>query len=132
MVKVAVAEGLDVVYMADDFAWKEGLFIPPQLFKEIWLPRAQRVIEPALSAGALVIFHSDGKVDDAMDWLIDMGITGFNPMDPYGIDYRAYKKRYGNRITLMGNIDVEFPLVHGTPADVEQDVKAHKIGRAHV
>ncbi len=125
MVKVAVAEGLDVVYMADDFAWKEGLFIPPQLFKEIWLPRAQRVIEPALSAGALVIFHSDGKVDDAMDWLIDMGITGFNPMDPYGIDYRAYKKRYGNRITLMGNIDVEFPLVHGTPADVEQDVKAH-------
>jgi 5-methyltetrahydrofolate--homocysteine methyltransferase len=125
MVQVAVAEGLDVVYMADDFAWKEGLFIPPQLFKEIWMPRAQRVIEPALSAGAMVIFHSDGKVDDAMDWLIDMGFQGFNPMDPYGIDYREYKKRYGDRITLMGNIDVEFPLVHGTPAEVEKDVKEH-------
>ena len=111
--------------MADDFAWKEGLFIPPALFKEIWLPRAQKVIAPALEAGIPIFFHSDGKCDDAMDWLIDSGFDGFNPMDPYGVDYRDYKKRYGDRITLMGNIDVEFPLVHGTPDEVDEDVKEH-------
>lgn len=125
MVEASIAEGLDAFFMADDFAWKEGMFIPPSLFKEIWLPHAQRLIEPALSAGIPVFFHSDGKVDDAMDWLIDMGFDGFNPMDPYGVDYRDYKKRYGDRITLMGNIDVEFPLVHGTPEEVEKDVIAH-------
>lgn len=125
LVKAAVAAGLDIVYMADDFAWKEGLFIPPHLFKEIWLPRAQRVIEPALSAGVPAFFHSDGKVDDAVDWLIDMGFEGLNPMDPYGVDYRNYKKRYGDRIALIGNIDVEFPLAHGTPEDVDKDVKEH-------
>jgi 5-methyltetrahydrofolate--homocysteine methyltransferase len=125
MIEKAIDEGLDVVYMADDFAWKEGLFIPPALFKEIWLPRAQRTLAPAFRAGVPVIYHSDGKVDDALDWLIDMGIIGLNPMDPYGIDYRDYKKRYGNRIGLMGNIDVEYPLVHGTPAEVEKDVREH-------
>ena len=125
VVEASVAEGLDAFFMADDFAWKEGMFIPPALFKEIWLPRAQRVIEPALSAGIPVFFHSDGKVDDAMEWLIDIGFDGFNPMDPYGVDYHDYKKRYGDRITLMGNIDVEFPLVHGTPEEVEKDVIAH-------
>jgi uroporphyrinogen decarboxylase len=46
-------------------------------------------------------------------------------MDPYAIDYRDYKKRYGSRLTLMGNIDVEWPLAHGTPADVEKDTLAH-------
>jgi uroporphyrinogen-III decarboxylase len=46
-------------------------------------------------------------------------------MDPYGVDYRDYKKRYGDRITLIGNIDVEYPLVHGTPEEVEKDVIAH-------
>lgn len=125
MMKAAVAEGLDVVYVADDFAWKEGLFIPPALFKEIWLPRIQRIIEPALSAGKTAFFHSDGKVDDAVDWLIDSGFEGLNPLDPYGVDYREYKKRYGHRIGLVGNIDVEFPLVHGTPEEVEKDVIAH-------
>jgi 5-methyltetrahydrofolate--homocysteine methyltransferase len=125
LVKAAIADGLDIVYMADDFAWKEGLFVPPQLFKEMWVPRAQRVIEPALSAGVPAFFHSDGKVDDAVDWLIDMGFEGLNPLDPYGIDYRDYKRRYGDRIALIGNIDVEFPLVHGTPEDVDKDVKEH-------
>jgi 5-methyltetrahydrofolate--homocysteine methyltransferase len=125
LVEAAVASGLDVFFMADDFAWKEGLFIPPKIFKEMWVPRAQRVIAPALNAGIPIMFHSDGRVDDAMEWLIDMGFDGFNPMDPYGVDYRDYKKRFGDRITLIGNIDVEYPLVHGTPEDVEKDVIAH-------
>jgi methylmalonyl-CoA mutase cobalamin-binding domain/chain len=125
LVEAAVAAGLDIFFLADDFAWKEGLFIPPQLFKELWVPRAQRIIAPALNAGIPTMFHSDGKVDDAMEWLIDLGFDGFNPMDPYGVDYRDYKKRYGDRITLIGNIDVEYPLVHGTPEEVEKDVIAH-------
>ena len=46
-------------------------------------------------------------------------------MDPSGIDYREYKRRYGRRVTLSGNIDITWPLVQGTPADVERDVKDH-------
>jgi uroporphyrinogen decarboxylase len=125
LVQAAVAEGIDVMYMADDYAWKQGLFVPPAIFKEMWLPRAQRILAPALSAGLPIIFHSDGKIDDTVEWLIDSGVNCINPMDPYGIDYRAYKKRYGDRLCLWGNIDVEWPLVHGTPQDVAADVRAH-------
>jgi len=28
-------------------------------------------------------------------------------MDPYGIDYREYKKKFGRNVFLAGNIDVE-------------------------
>ena len=125
VVAAAVREGLDIFYFADDFAWKQGLFLPPKLFKEIWLPRARQIVAPAVNAGVPVIFHSDGRIDDAVEWLIDIGVDMINPMDPYGIDYHNYKKRFGNRVTLWGNIDIEFPLAHGTPADVEEDVKAH-------
>jgi uroporphyrinogen decarboxylase len=71
------------------------------------------------------LFHSDGKIDDAVEGLIDLGIKAINPLDPYGVDYREYKKRYGDRLCLWGNIDVEWPLAHGTPEDVEKDVAAH-------
>ncbi len=125
LVAAAVAEGIDYFLFADDFAWKNGLFIPPKLFKEIWFPRAERIIAPALNAGIPVIFHSDGKIDDAVEWLIDIGIEAITPMDPYGIDYRDYKQRFGDRLCLFGNIDVEFPLVHGTPEDIEKDVIEH-------
>ena len=121
----AIEEGADIVYAADDFAWKNGLMIPPKLFKEIWAPRMARIIAPAVNRGIPVLFHSDGKIDDAVEWLIDMGVDAINPMDPYGIDYRDYKKRFGSRLTLSGNIDVEFPLAHGTPAEVDRDVHEH-------
>jgi uroporphyrinogen-III decarboxylase len=125
LVAAAVDEGIDYLSFGDDYAWKNGLFIPPKLFKELWFPRAARLIGPAVAAGLPVVFHSDGKIDETVEWLIDIGVDGITPMDPYSIDYRDYKKRFGSRLCLFGNIDVEFPLVHGTPEDVDRDVKEH-------
>lgn len=124
-IKAVVKEGINALTVGDDVAFKSGLFIPPKLFREIWVPRMARIIAPAVEAGLPVEFHSDGKIDEIIDDLIDIGVDCINPLDPYCIDYRDYKKRYGNRIALCGNIDVEFPLSKGTPEDVERDVKEH-------
>jgi 5-methyltetrahydrofolate--homocysteine methyltransferase len=124
-VKRAVDEGVDFIWPADDVAFKTGLFLPPKIMKEMWLPLLKRIIEPALNAGKPVMFHSDGKIDDIVPWLIDIGVDCIHPLDPYGIDYTEYKKKFGDRICLAGNIDIEFPLAHGTPEEVENDVKEH-------
>jgi len=125
MTKAVVAAGVDFIFPADDVAFKTGLFIPPKIFKEIWIKRMARIFEPAVSAGIPVMFHSDGKIDDIVEDLIDMGLDCLNPLDPYGVDYHDYKKRYGSRLCLSGNVDIEFPLSKGTPADVDADVKEH-------
>jgi 5-methyltetrahydrofolate--homocysteine methyltransferase len=57
--------------------------------------------------------------------LLEVGIDCVQPMDPYGVDYREMKKKFGSRVCLAGNIDIEFPLAHGSPADVDKDVKEH-------
>ena len=117
--------GADFIWPADDVAFKTGLFIPPKLMKEMWVPRMARIMEPAVNAGVPVMFHSDGKIDDIVEDLIEMGLDCLNPMDPYGVDYADYKKRYGDRLCLSGNVDIEFPLSKGTPEDVDADVKKH-------
>jgi len=123
--KRAVGMGIDILFVADDFAFKSGMMLPPKLFERIWRKPMERIIRPALEKGIPLKFHSDGKLDEAVEMLIDMGFDCLNPMDPYGIDYRDYKKRFGDRITLSGNIDIEYPLVRGTPEDVEKDVREH-------
>jgi len=120
-----VKEKMDFLFMGDDVAFKTGTFLPPKIMKEIWVPRIARIIEPAVNAAIPVLFHSDGKIDVLIEDLIEMGINCINPLDPYCIDYRDYKKRYGKRIALCGNIDIEFPLSKGTPEDVEKDVIEH-------
>ena len=123
--KAIIKAGVDFIWPADDIAFKTGLFLPEKLMKEIWVPRMKRIIEPALGANIPVLFHSDGKIDAIVEDLIKIGVDCINPIDPYSIDYREYKKRYGNRLALSGNIDVEFPLSKGTPKDVENAVIEH-------
>ena len=125
LIERALGEGVDVFYPADDIAYNKGLFVAPETFERLWRPHYERILAPALKAGLPIMFHSDGKIDDVMDMLLDMGMDCVTPMDPSGIDYRDYKKRYGRRVTLHGNIDITWPLVGGTPADVEKDVKDH-------
>lgn len=120
-----VREGVDMFFLADDFAFNKGLFVRPELFEELWRPHFDRIVAPAREAGVPVLFHSDGKVDDAVEMLLDMGINCVTPMDPSGVDYRNFKKRYGHRVTLHGNIDLQWPLATGTPAEVERDVQDH-------
>jgi uroporphyrinogen decarboxylase len=125
LVREAIREGVDVIFLADDFAYNKGLFIEPKRFAQLWRPHFERIVEPARSAGKPVIFHSDGRIDQAVEMLLDMGVDCLNPMDPSGVDYREYKRRFGRRVTLSGNIDITWPLVRGTPEDVEKDVKEH-------
>ncbi len=123
--KALVDGGVDFVFIGDDVAFKTGLFISPKLMKEIWVPRMARIFEPAVNAGIPVMFHSDGRIDDIVEDLIDMGLSCLNPLDPYGVDYVDYKKRYGDKLCLSGNVDIEYPLSKGTPKDIEADVKKH-------
>ena len=120
-----VAEGVDLFFLADDFAYNKGMFVEPKLFERLWRPHFDRIMAPARNAGIPILFHSDGKIDNGVEMLIDMGANCITPMDPSGVNYEDYKKRYGDRVTLHGNIDITWPLVEGTPEDVEKDVKAH-------
>lgn len=123
--RALVAEDIDWVYTADDFGFKSGLFLPPDLLKKLWFPKYKKVMDPIKEADIAIMFHSDGKIDDMVPWIIEYGVDALNPLDPYCVDYEDYKKRFGNEIALWGNIDIEFPLSKGTPEDVEEDVKKH-------
>jgi uroporphyrinogen decarboxylase len=123
LAKRAVDTGVNVFFPADDFAFKTGLFVRPQVFEKIWRQHYDRILAPARNAKIPIMFHSDGKIDDAVPMLLEMEVNAIHPMDPSGIDYRDYKKRYGSRVILFGNVDITWPLVQGAPADVARDVR---------
>ena len=40
---MAIEEGVDVVFVADDIAFKTGTFVSPDVFKPFWLPRMKKI-----------------------------------------------------------------------------------------
>jgi len=126
--QVAIAERvmeypLTFFYPADDLAYKSGTLIQPEQMREIWIPRMQRIFAPALAKKVPILFHSDGNIQELIPDLIEMGISALNPLEPYGMDIREIKKRYGRDLTLFGNMDVGGALSTGTPEQVRKEAR---------
>jgi hypothetical protein len=112
-------------HIGDDLGYKAGLIFPPDLLREIWLPRLRRTVQPILDRGIPVTFHSDGMINEAIPMVIDLGFSSLNPIEPYGMDIFDIKQRFGAKLCLVGNIDVAGELAFGNPDQVEEDVREH-------
>lgn len=69
-----------------------------------------------------MLFHSDGNVTPLLDDLVDLGINGLNPIQPPVMDIDEVKKKVGEKVCLLGNIDMVNTLPHGTVGDVKREV----------
>jgi uroporphyrinogen decarboxylase len=121
---VTVAErackmGFDVYVSTDDMAFKTAPFFSPQVFRELVLPCYRRVREKVTLPW---IIHSDGNILPFVDDLLDIGISGIHPNEKGALDIRMMKQRYGKRVCLLGNVDLNI-LGMGTPAEVDREVR---------
>lgn len=120
----AIDEGADIALTGDDYAWKAAPIMSPQLFKELVLPYLQQVVDVATSKGVPFIKHTDGNLWPILDMVVDTGIDALHPIEPVaGMDIGEVKEKYGDRITLVGNIDCSGLLTRGTEQDVVEAVK---------
>jgi uroporphyrinogen decarboxylase len=121
---VVVAEhvcqlGFDVYISTDDMAFKSAPFFSPRVFRDLVLPRYRRVREQITLPW---VIHSDGNMMPLLDDLIDLDIAGMHPLEKGAMDIRAVKRDYGDRICLLGNVDLNI-LGMGTPEDVDREVR---------
>ena len=124
-VREAVKRPISFLFIDCDCAYKNGLMIRPDLFRELWLDRTRRLIEPALEKGIPVTLHSDGVMDELIPMLIELGFCAVHPVEPAANDIYEVKERFGRDICIMGNIDVAGVLPFGTPEEVRADVREH-------
>ncbi len=111
--------GFDVYVSTDDMAFKTATFFSPRLFREMVLPRYRRVAERITLPWVL---HSDGNILPFLPDLLDLGIAGLNPIEKGAMDIQAVKRAYGDRLCLLGNVDLNL-LGLGSPAEVEAEVQ---------
>jgi uroporphyrinogen decarboxylase len=82
------------------------------------MPRYRRLAEKVTLPW---VIHSDGNMLPFLDDLVSIGIAGFHPVENGAMDIRAVKKQYGDRICLLGNVDLNL-LGLGTPEEVDREV----------
>jgi len=122
----AIAADYDCVgglWYADDLGYGAGLRVNPSHLRENVFPWMRKIGDLCKDRDLPYLFHTDGDVTEVLDDIIESGVSALHPIEPKAMDIAALKKRVGNRLCLIGNIDLGSTLTRGTPAMVEEEVR---------
>ncbi len=123
----AAGDNLDIIKIGDDLGTQEKLMISPRMYRKILKPiHAELISFIKERSNAKVFFHTDGDVFDLIDDFIEMGIDILNPIQTSAgkmSNLEALKEKTYGKMALCGAVDTQHILPHGTPEEVEAEVK---------
>ena len=98
---------IDFAYFTEPIAGGYGPVISPEMFRKLAIPRYKKVIAPLKERGVDIIMRSFGNIDLLLPDMVEAGITGLwmTDMVPSNMDYMAIRKKYGQKLALIGGID---------------------------
>lgn len=118
----AESDAVDAIWYSDDIAYAGGLLVSPAVLKQFFFPWLKKIGDLAKNAGKPLIYHSDGILYDVMDDLIECGVDAIHPIEPKAMNIAEVKQRYGDKLCLIGNVDVDI-LARGTAGEIEKIIK---------
>lgn len=121
---VAAPGRIDILRTADDLGTQRGLLISPEMFRVFVKPRLKKLVDMAHSHGVKFMFHSCGAIRPLIEDLIEIGVDILDPLQAAadGMEPRALKDEYGDRICLHGGICTQHLLPCAAPDEVRDEV----------
>jgi hypothetical protein len=115
--------GVDGFTGGNDWGFKTGPMFSVSYLRRFIAPYLKQVVDEAHRHGLPYIKHTDGDVRSHLPVLVEeVGIDGFHSIEPDAhMDIFDLKRRYGDRLALLGNLDCNL-LVTGTPAEIDGQV----------
>ena len=114
-----IALGADGIILSDDHAFNAGPFLSPEKLQEFDFAYMKRIVDHVHQKGVPVVLHSCGNLNKTIELLVETGIDALHAIQPSaGNDIFAYKRKYGDRLCLIGNLDINYLLPGGSPEDV--------------
>lgn len=118
-----IRDGQDGVLWGQDYAYKTGPLISPEMFAEFVAPlTTKRVRDINTNFGLPVWQNACGNNWALLDMFVEMGFACYQSIQPTAeMDIREVKRQYGDKLCLWGGVPVEH-LVDVTTEDIRKDV----------
>jgi uroporphyrinogen decarboxylase len=106
--------GVDMVHISDDWGAQRGLLFNPALWWEMIYPNYIDLIAAVKKRKGYISLHSDGNVSQVLDGVVKLGFDVVHPyQESAGMDFSDYFKKYSDRFTIMGGLDVQSTIGFG-------------------
>lgn len=112
----------DGLHFADDWGAQNHLLIQPAVWRRLFKPRYAEMFRRVREAGMDVWYHSDGRINDIIGDLIEIGVQVINcQTSVMGLDWIAENVR--GKVAFRTDIDRQHILPFGSPAQVKEEVQ---------
>ncbi|HOU24845.1 MAG TPA: uroporphyrinogen decarboxylase family protein [Anaerolineae bacterium] len=111
------------LWISDDIAYASGPMLPPAFYRQHLFPWYRQMADICRQRDLPFLYHSDGLLWKVLPDLIAAGFNAIQPIEPKVMDIVELKRQVGDRLCLIGNIDLGYTLTRGTPAEVEAEVR---------
>jgi uroporphyrinogen decarboxylase len=112
----------DGVHVYEDLGYRNGLFCSPRVLADIVFPYYAELVDFFHSYDLPVLLHSCGRVEEALELIVDAGFDCLDPMEiKAGNRPLEYAERYGDRLAFMGGLDARV-LESGDRALIRREV----------
>jgi uroporphyrinogen decarboxylase len=116
--------GAEFFVESGDLAYKTGPMMHPKKYDDVLLPAYKIITDAIHERGGKIALHTDGQITPILDFIVNCGFDGLQSLEPTaGVDLALVKKKVGDKLCLLGNIDVAHDLVYGTKEEVYNAVK---------
>jgi len=101
-------DNVGALALGDVMGFKTQTMISPEMLRKYVFPWQKKIVEVAHRKNLPLILHSCGNLESVMDDLIDyVGIDAKHSYENVIMPITEAKKKYGNRIAVLGGIDVD-------------------------
>jgi uroporphyrinogen decarboxylase len=106
---VASEPSVGAAVVNDDWGFKTGPMLSPAQMRRWVFPWHRRIVQAVHAAGRPAILHSCGQLDLLMDEIIDdLRLDGKHSFEDAILPVESAWRRWGDRIALLGGVDVDF------------------------
>ena len=118
-------DGIDIVYMADDYCSQFSPFFSPDDFEEFVVPYLTRFVERVHKANKKFLLHVCGAVRPLLPMIIDAGVDMLEPIQTRatGMEPKGLKKDFGKDMCFYGGMDLQQILNKGSKEQVKDEAK---------
>ncbi len=118
-------DGIDIVYMADDYCSQLGPLFSPDMFREFVMPYLTKMVDKVHSHGKSFLLHVCGAVRPLLPMIIEAGVDMLEPIQvrAEGMEPSGLKRDFGDKLAFYGGVDLQRVLCQGSPGDVASEVR---------
>ena len=126
-VKVSLTEllitelGIDIIGYGDDWGMEDRLLLSLENWRTFIKPWQAKLYKVAKEYDVLIFQHSDGRVENLIPDLIEMGVDILNIQRECN-DWPRIIKEYGDKVTMWGGVSAR-TLDIGDPEDIVKEVE---------